>query len=189
MKEEVRSEESEVRSQKPEKQWRVVSGKWLAAGVLFFCLPLATDHLPLLPAAIGAASVRTQPVVFTVDTPAITIAGATADTTATPTTAAREAQINWTFGTVAGNYTTCTVQAKTSVDGTNWLTLGTAASVTVTSNTVNQWTLIEQAGTTSVTTSTVSSTAALGFGQLTKFTFSCSAYGTSAPVTVSVIYR
>ncbi|PYV31870.1 MAG: hypothetical protein DMG22_15285 [Acidobacteria bacterium] len=113
----------------------------------------------------------------------------TADTTATPTTAAREAQINWTFGTVAGTYTTCTVQAKTSVDGTNWLTLGTAASVTATTNSVNQWTLIEQAGTTSVTTSTVSSTAALGFGQLTKFTFACSAYGTSAPVTVSVIYR
>jgi len=40
-----------------------------------------------------------------------------------------------------------------------------------------------------VTTATVSSTAALGFGQLTKFTFACSAYGTSAPVTVSVIYR
>ena len=196
MKEEVRSQESEARSrkvgaihelpvQKSEARRAVASGKWLAAGILFFCLPLATDHLPLLP----AASMRTLPGVFTVDTPTITIAGATADTSATPTTAAREAQINWTFGTVAGTYTTCTVQAKTSVDGANWLTLGTAASVTATTNSVNQWTLIEQAGTTSVTTSTVSSTAALGFGQLTKFTFACSAYGTSAPVTVSVIYR
>jgi hypothetical protein len=124
------------------------------------------------------------------DTPAITIAGATADSTSTPTTSAREAQIQWLFSTVTGSYTSCTAQAKTSYDGTSWLTLGSAASLTVTTGTVNAWTILEQAPTTSVTTSAVSSTAALGFGRLTKFTFACSgAYGTSAPVSINVIYR
>lgn len=135
-------------------------------------------------------SVQPRPVGVVTDRPAITVASATADTTATPTTSAREAQIQWTFGTVIGSYSTCTVQAKTSYDGANYLTLGAAASVTVSSNAVNAWTIIQQLGTTSVTTSSVSSTAALGFGQLTKYTFACSGgYGTSAPVTVSVIYR
>jgi hypothetical protein len=124
-----------------------------------------------------------------VDTPAITIAGAAASSTATPTTSAHEAQILWNFGTVSGTYSSCTVQAKTSYDGVNFLTLGSAVSITVTSNTLNAWTIIEQLGTTSVTSSAVSSTAALGFGQLTEFSFSCSSYGTSAPVAVSVIYR
>jgi hypothetical protein len=125
-----------------------------------------------------------------VDTPAITIAGATATTTATPTTSAHEAQILWNFGTVTGSYSGCTVQAETSYDGTNWLTLGSAVSVTVTSNTLNAWTIIEEFGTNSVTTSAVSSTAALGFGQLTEFVFACTGgYGTRAPVSVSVIYR
>lgn len=124
-----------------------------------------------------------------VDSPSITIAGATADTTATPTTTAREAQIQWAFGTVAGSYGTCTVQAKTSYNGSTWLTLGSAASVTVATSTVNAWTILEQAPTTSVTTSSVSSSAALGFGMITKFTFACSSYGTAAPVSISVIYR
>jgi hypothetical protein len=141
--------------------------------------------------AAGAppAKVNFQPWSWVSDTPAITIAGATATTTTTPTTGAREAQIQWTFGTVVGTYSTCTVQAKTTYDGVNFLTLGSAASVTVTSSTVNAWTVIEQLGTTSVTTSAVSSTAALGFGQATEFTFACSSYGTSAPVTISVIYK
>jgi hypothetical protein len=140
--------------------------------------------------AQGPTSVQVRPLAAITDTPTITIAGATADTTPTPTTGAREAQIQWKFGTVSGSYSTCTVQAKTSFDGgTTFLTLGSAASVTVTSSTVNAWTLMEQLGTTSVTTSAVSSTAALGFGQLTKLTFACSSYGTSAPVTVSVTYR
>ena len=145
------------------------------------------------PAPYGAGAgtnVQPRPTGVVVDTPAITIAGATADTTSTPTTTAHEAQIQWVFGTVSGSYTTCTAQAKTSYDGSTWLTLGSAVSVTVTTGTVNAWTIIEQAGTTSVSTSAVSSTAALGFGQATKFTFACSAgYGTSAPVSVSVIYR
>ena len=142
------------------------------------------------PYAAPSANVQPRPTGVIVDTPAIAIASATTDTTATPTTSAHEAQIQWTFGTVTGSYSTCTVQAKTSYDGTNYLTLGAASSVTVSSNAVNAWTIIEQLGTTSVTTSSVSSTAALGFGQLTKYTFACSGgYGTSAPVTVSVIYR
>jgi len=134
-------------------------------------------------------NVQPRPTGVIVDTPTITIAGASATTTVTPTTSAREAQIQWTFGTVSGTYSTCTVQAKTSYDGVNFLTMGSAAPVNVTSNSVNAWTVIEQLGTTSVTTSSVSSSVALGFGQLTEFAFSCSSYGTSAPVSISVIYR
>jgi hypothetical protein len=142
------------------------------------------------PVHAAGTNVQPRPTGVVVDTPAVTIAGATADTTSTPTTTAHEAQIQWVFGTVSGSYTTCTAQAKTSYDGSTWLTLGSAVSVTVTTGTVNAWTIIEQAGTTSVSTSAVSSTAALGFGQATKFTFACSGgYGTSAPVSVSVIYR
>ncbi len=141
--------------------------------------------------AQGPASVQTRAIGVVVDRPTITITTATADTTATPSTSAREAHIQWKFGTVVGTYTTCTVQAKTSYDGgTTYLTFGSAVSVTVTSTTVNAWSLIGQTGTTSVSTTAVSASAALGLGQLTKYTFACSAaYGTSAPVTVSVIYR
>lgn len=122
--------------------------------------------------------------------PAVTIATAQVDTATIQSTFAHEAQVQFVFGTVTGTYTTCTAQAKTTYDGTTWLTLGTAATLTITSNTVNAWTLIEQLGTTSVTTSAVSATAALGFGQLLKFTINCSgAFGTSAPATVSVILR
>lgn len=137
---------------------------------------------------LGASNTPIRPGVV-VDSPAITIAGATADTAATSTTPSHEAQIQWRFGTVSGSYGTCTVQAKTSYDGTNYLTLGSAASVTATTGTLNAWTILAQGPATSVTTSSVSSSVALGFGQLTKFTFACSSYGTSAPVTVSVIYR
>ncbi|MGA2475196.1 MAG: hypothetical protein ABSF73_01105 [Terriglobia bacterium] len=145
------------------------------------------------PAPYGAGAgtnVQQQPTGVVRDTPAITVASATADTASTPTTTAHEAQIQWTFGTVTGNYTTCTAQAKTSYGGSTWLTLGSAVSLTVTTGAVNAWTILEEVGTGSVTTSAVSSTAALGFGQATKFTFACSGgYGTSAPVTVSVIYK
>jgi len=154
---------------------------------LFFFFPSA---VPKVSGAPAPANVQPRPVGVITDTPAITIAGAAATTSATPTSSAREAQVQWAFGTVTGTYTSCTVQAKTSYDGTNYLTLGSAVSVSVASNALNAWTIIEERGTTSVTTSTASSTAALGFGQLTEFSFACSgAYGTSAPVTVSVIYR
>ena len=139
--------------------------------------------------AAPAANVQARPVGVVTDTPAITITNAAATTSATPTTSAHEAQVLWTFGAVSGTYSTCAVQAKTSYDGVNYLSLGSPVSVTATTGTVNAWTLIEQLGTTSVTASTASSTAALGFGQVTQFTFSCSSYGTAAPVSINVIYR
>ena len=108
----------------------------------------------------------------------------------TSTTGATTAHLTWVFGTVSGTYTGCTVQAKTSFDGVNFLNLGSAASVTVTTNAVNAWDIYQQAPvTTGVTTTAVSSSAAAGFGQLSKYTFACSAYGTSAPVTITAIYK
>ncbi len=124
-----------------------------------------------------------------IDNPTITIAGATVNTGITPTTGAHRVELQWAFGTVSGTYSTCTVQAKTSWDGTHWLTLGSAASVTVTSNTVNVWSVIEQLGTTSVTTVTPSSAAAYSFGQQTEYTFACTSYGTSAPVVIDAVYK
>jgi len=175
---------------------RARSGHWLSAlGTLvgaFLIAVLVCSLFPVpysLKAAAPPANVQPRPTGVIVDTPTITIAGASATTTATPTSSAHEAQIQWNFGTVSGTYSTCTVQLKTSFDGTNWLTLGAAASVTVTSNTLNAWTVIEQLGTTSVTTTTPSSSAAAGFGELTEAVFSCSTYGASAPVTISVVYR
>jgi hypothetical protein len=139
--------------------------------------------------AAPAANVQPRPVGAVTDTPAIAITNATATSGATPTTSAHEAQVQWSFGTVSGTYSSCTVQAKTSYDGTNYLTLGSPVTVTATTGAVNAWTLIEQLGTNSVTTSAASSTAALGFGQATAFNFSCASYGTAAPVNISVIYR
>ena len=139
--------------------------------------------------AAPAANVQPRPVGAVTDTPSITITNAAATTSATPTTSAHEAQVQWTFATVSGTYSSCAVQAKTSYEGTNYLTLGSPVTVTATTGTVNAWTIIEQLGTSSVTTSAVSSTAALGFGQATEFTFSCSGYGSAAPVNISVIYR
>jgi len=157
----------------------------LALLLAAYCL-LPTAHFV---SAAPPANVQPRPVGVVTDTPAITITTAAATTTATPTTSAHEAQVQWTFGTVSGTYSSCTVQAKTSFDGTNFLTLGSPVTVTATSGAVNAWTILEELGTNSVTTSAVSSTAALGFGQATEFTFSCSSYGTIAPVNISVIYR
>lgn len=143
--------------------------------------------------ALGTVRTSIAPIPFVVDSPTITIGGATADTTATPTTAAHEAHIVWMFGTVSGTYSTCTAQAKTTYDGTNFLTLGAAESITVTSNQVNAWDIIQVPPTTSaaptIVLSTASGIAALAFGQQVKFTFACSSYGTSAPVTITAIYR
>lgn len=128
--------------------------------------------------AFGQA--RIPPAVITA-TPTITITTATADTTTTPTTGAHALLVQWKFGMVAGSYGTCTVQAKTSVDGTNFLTFGPATSVTVTSNNTATWSLNES------TPTTASSTASTALGLNTKFTFNCSSFGTSAPVTISVV--
>src|SRR6266446_10140065 len=165
-------------------------GALLVVLILSFIIVMAsTWNSSMMPIARAQGPTAiTRPPAVVIDKPTITIGGATADTTATSTTVAAFAQIQWKFGTVAGTYSTCTVQAKTSIDGgVTYVNLGGAAAVTVTTGTNNVWTIIEQLGTTSVTTSAVSATVALGFGQLTKFTFACSGYGTSAPVTITTI--
>ena len=127
---------------------------------------------------------------YILDNPLLTIAGAGIPTNPTSTTGSTTAHVTWVFGTVSGTYTGCTVQAKTSFDGVNFLNLGGAASVTVSTNAVNAWDIYQQAPvTTGVTTTAVSSSAAAGFGQLSEYTFACSAYGTSAPVTITAIYK
>jgi len=127
---------------------------------------------------------------YILDNPVLTIAGASITTNPTSVTGSSTAHVAWVFGTVTGTYTGCTVQAKTSYDGTNWLSLGSAASVTVSTNAVNAWDIYQQAPTTSgVTTTTVSGSAAPGFGQSNEYSFACSAYGTSAPVTITAIYK
>jgi hypothetical protein len=161
----------------------------ISLAVFAVCVFLAISVLPHSGASF-AVNVQPRPTGVVVDTPTVTIASATAATTATPTTSAHEAQIIWTFGSVSGSYGTCTVQAQTTFDGAAWLTLGSAVSVTVTSGAVNAWTILAQAPISSgVTTGTVSSTAALGFGLESKYIFACSTYGASAPVSISVIYR
>jgi hypothetical protein len=127
---------------------------------------------------------------YILDNPVLAIAGAGITTNPTSSTGVTTAHVAWVFGTVSGTYTGCTVQAKTSYDGINFLTLGSAASVTVSSNAVNAWDIYQQAPvTTGVTTTTASSTAAAGFGQLSEYAFACSSYGTSAPVTITAIYK
>ena len=127
---------------------------------------------------------------YIIDNPTLTIAGASITTIPTSATGSATVHLAWVFGTVSGTYTGCTVQAKTSFDGINWLNLGSAASVTVASNSVNAWDIYQQAPVpTGVTTTTVSSSAAAGFGQLNEYTFARSAYGTSAPVTITAIYK
>jgi hypothetical protein len=158
----------------------------LAVVVLCVFAPLRLDRV-----LADAYSYLRHPVFQAItDNPTISIGGVTVDSGVTPTAGAHRAEIQWAFGTVSGTYSSCTVQAKTSLDGSNWLTLGSAASLTVSSNALNAWSVIEQLGTTSVTTSSPSSTAALSFGAQTKYTFACSGgYGTNAPVTISVLYK
>jgi hypothetical protein len=164
--------------------------------VLSFCIAavvvlLALSSLRLPQVSAGSYSSHRYPAFgYILDNPILTIAGATTTTSPTTTTGATTAHQTWVFGTVTGTYTGCTVQAKTSFDGVTWLNLGSAAAVTVTTNAVNAWDIYQQAPvTTAVTTTTVSSTAAAGFGQLSEFTFACSAYGTGAPVTITAIYK
>ena len=143
--------------------------------------------------ALGIDAHAQQPVITPYQvvsgSPAITITTTSATSATMGSRAAHEAQVQFAFGAVSGSYSTCTVQPKTSIDGTSFLTLGSAISITVSSNTVQAFTVIEQLGTTSVTSGAASSTAALGFGILTEYTFSCSSYGTSAPVTITAIHR
>lgn len=156
---------------------------------LVVLLALASLRLPQV-SADSYSSHRFPAFSSILDNPLLTVAGATATTSPTSTAGATTAHLMWVFGTVSGSYTTCTVQAKTSFDGSNWLNLASAAAVTVTSNAVNAWDIYQQAPvTTGVTTTTVSNSVAAGFGQLSKYTFACSGYGTGAPVTITAIYK
>ena len=125
-----------------------------------------------------------------VGNPTITIAGATATSAYQSTTGTGAAHVQWVFGTVSGTYSGCTVQAKTSFDGVSWLTLGSAAAVTVATGAVNAWDILQQApASTGVTVTTPSAAAAVGFGAYTEYAFACTTYGTGAPVTISAIYK
>ena len=127
---------------------------------------------------------------YILDNPVLTIAGASITTSPTSVTGSTTAHVAWVFGTVTGSYSGCTVQAKTSFDGVNFLNLGSAASITAASNAVNAWDIYQQAPvTTGVTTTTVSNSTAAGFGQWSEYAFACSAYGTSAAVAITAIYK
>jgi hypothetical protein len=182
-----KSEDQKARGQKS----RVIVGGALPVAVLAALLLWVTAPMWFgAPAAGGTPANVIYRSGVVVDTPTITIAGATATTTSTPTTAAREAHVLWQFGTVSGTYTTCTAQAKTTYDGVNFVNLGGTAALTVTSTTVNAWDIYQQAAaSTGATVTAPSPTSGTGFGQATQFVFACTAYGTSAPVTVTVIYR
>jgi len=171
------------------KNWKISFGLSLLAALAIVLLAPILTRPPRVDAQF-ASDTRMPPFGFITGNPTTAITTGSATSAYQATTGATAAHIQWVFGTVSGSYSTCTVQAKTSFDGVTWLTLGSAASVTATSGTVNAWDIYQQAPATSgVTTTTVSSSAAAGFGLLTEYTFACSAYGTSAPVTISVIYR
>jgi hypothetical protein len=157
--------------------------------VVIVLLALPSSRLPQV-SADSYSSHRFPAFSYILDNPILTIAGASTTTNPTSTTGSTTAHITWVFGTVAGTYSSCTVQARTSFDGVNFLNLGSAASVTVATNAVNAWDIYQQAAvTTGVTTTTVSNSVAAGFGQWSEYTFACSAYGTSAPVTITAIYK
>lgn len=122
------------------------------------------------------------------DDQSLTLLAASLDAVPTPSTGATRADIEVKFGTVSGTYTTCTVQLKTTYNGTDFLTIGTASSVTVTSNTINAFTIMGEAPVgTGVTNGAVSGTAALTIGRQVKITAACSGgYGTSAPFSYSI---
>ena len=160
----------------------------ICAAVIFtLALPALFD--PPHVAAQFSSSRRT-PSGAMVGNPNITIAAATATSAYQSTTGANAAHVQWVFGTVTGTYSGCTVQAKTSFDGANWLTLGSAAAVTVATGAVNAWDILQQGSTsTGVTVTAPSAAAAVGFGAYTEYTFACTSYGTTAPVTISAIYK
>lgn len=144
------------------------------------------------PMEVSAASTSMRSPVFgyILDNPTVSIAGAGVTTSSTSITGVTSVQIAWNFGTVTGSYSGCTVQAKTSFDSVNWFTLGSAVSISVSSNAVNAWTILQQAPTSSgVTVTTSSGSAATGFGEQIEYTLACSGYGTRAPVTIEAIYK
>ncbi len=163
----------------------------ISLGIAIGAVLLALPALRLPQVMADAYSSHRFPVFgYIVDNPVLSIAAAGISTNPTPVTGVSAAHVTWVFGTISGTYSGCTVQAKTSYDGVNFLNLGSAASVSVSSNAVNAWDIYQQAPvTTGVTTTTVSGTAAPGFGQYVEYAFACSSYGTSAPVTITAIYK
>jgi len=161
-------------------------GKWKLAAIIVLA---AVAPLVWLAATYPSGPLL-QPFASVVDTQTITVAGATITSNPITVPYVKSAHISWTFGAVVGSYTGCTVQAKTAYDGINFTTLGSAVSITVAGNTIEEWDIYEQMGSSSgVTTTTPSTSAALSFGQVTEFVLACSGYGTSAAVTQNVIYR
>lgn len=139
----------------------------------------------LIPVGLSAQVVVPFPTIS--DTPTIAnaaklIAGATVDTTDTQTAGAAQAETTWQFGTVVGSYTACTVQLNTSNDGVTFYKIGPAIPITVSTSANNAWTVTAPMG------SSPSSTTAQSFFRLTKGTLACTGYGTSAPVTIRIVY-
>lgn len=146
-------------------------------------IPLALLVLALAATPLLAQTTQTAiPLSVIRDVPTITITNAANNTTPTNTDGQHEALIQFKFGTVVGSYNTCTIQAYSAANGIDYLPLGSTKPITVTTGTLNQWTLTEPPST------TPSTSAAAGFGQKTYYRFACSSYGTSAPVTVNVTY-
>lgn len=164
----------------------------LVLSVCFAALFLLPRWWGNAPMEVSAASTSARFPIFgyILDNPTVTIAGAGVTTSVTSVSGVASAQLSWSFGTVGGSYSGCTVQANTSVDGVNWYTLGSAVSVSVSTNAVNAWTILAQGPTSSgVTTTTPSGSAATGFGEQISYTLACSGYGTRAPVTIKAIYK
>jgi hypothetical protein len=163
----------------------------LSLGIAVVAVLVAVSSLrPPQVSADSYSSHRFPAFGYILDNPVLTLAGGSMTTSPTSTSGVTTAHITWVLGAVSGTYTGCTVQAKTTFDGVNFLNLGSAAAVTVTSNAVNAWDIYQQApATTGVTTTIVSNTVAAGFGQASEYTFACTAYGASAPVTISAIYK
>lgn len=134
---------------------------------------------------------RAIPYVYTRPT-TLSIAGSSVATLPSSTSSARAAHVQFTFSGITGTYSGCTVQAQTTLDGTTWLNLGSAATLgtPLSNGLVQAFDVLEQAmAATGVTVTTPSSTAANGFGVQTKYVFSCAAYGTAATATYTAIYR
>lgn len=153
----------------------------------------------LIAVAVGLYAVYSLPKARATPVPekfTMAIAGATITTPDTISIGAYRAHMVWEFGTVSGTYTTCTVQAVTTYDGNRFLKLGAATPVTVSTGQYNVWSIYGQAPDTIVTTTAIqtgtdpTALTTTGFGQNTRYIFACSgAYGTSAPVTISTIYK
>lgn len=163
----------------------------ISFGLAVLAVLVAVANLPLPQVSADSYSSHRFPTFgYILDNPSLSIAGASISTNPTSTTGATAAHVTWDFGPVFGTYSGCTVQAKTSFDGVNFLALGGAAAVTVTSGAVNAWDIYQQAPvSTGVTITTPSSSVAAGFGQWSEYTFACSAYGMGAPVAITVIYK